>query len=363
MTRYQGDPQFRHDAPPRTGVLMVNLGTPEAPTTAAVRRYLAEFLWDPRVVEMARPLWWLVLHGVILRIRPARVAKAYQAVWTEEGSPLMAISRRQEHALQQRLKADDGSFEVALAMRYGQPSIEHALNALREKGLRRLLVLPMYPQYSATTTAAVFDEVFRVLSRWRWVPELRLIQHYPDHPGYIDALASSVREHWQREGRPDRLMMSFHGIPRRYLLAGDPYHCECHTTARLLAEKLELGDGEWMLTFQSRFGREEWLQPYTDFTLRDWGRAGVARVDVICPGFSADCLETLEEIAGQDRELFIENGGQSLRYIPALNDRPDHIDSLAGLVAMHTREWGAADPQEEQLAMRLQRARALGARR
>lgn len=361
MTRYQGDLQFRHDTPARTGVLMVNLGTPEAPTTRAVRRYLAEFLWDPRVVEMARPLWWLVLHGVILRIRPARVAKAYQSVWTEDGSPLLAFSRRQAHALQQRLKADDETFEVELAMRYGQPSIEQALNALREKGMRRLLVLPMYPQYSATTTAAVFDEVFRVLGRWRWVPEMRVIQHYPDNPGYIDALASSVREHWQREGRPDRLMMSFHGIPKRYLLAGDPYHCECHKTARVLAEKLELGDGEWMLTFQSRFGREEWLQPYTDFTLRDWGRGGIARVDVVCPGFSADCLETLEEIAGQDRELFIENGGQSLRYIPALNDRPDHIDALAGLVALHTRGWGAADPQADALATRLQRARALGA--
>ena len=204
--------------------------------------------------------------------------------------------------------------------------------------------------------------MFRVLSQWRWVPEVRLIQHYHDNPGYIDALASSVREHWQREGRPDRLMMSFHGIPKRYLLAGDPYHCECHKTARLLAEKLELGDSEWKLTFQSRFGREEWLQPYTDFTLRDWGGEGVGRVDVVCPGFSADCLETLEESAGQDREVFIENGGQRLLYIPALNDRPDHVDALSELVALHMQGWGdAAEQKADTLSARLQRARALGA--
>ncbi len=365
MAKYQGTPEFSHDQPPGTGVLLVNLGTPDAPTPEAVRRFLAEFLWDPRVVEMARPLWWLILHGVILRLRPHRVAKAYQTVWTEDGSPLLSIAKKQVPAVRDALsKQTGGRIEVALGMRYGNPSIEGAMDELRSKGMRRLLVLPLYPQYSATTTASIFDEVFRVLTGWRWVPELRLIQHYHDYPPYIDALAASVREHWERHGRPDRLLLSFHGIPRRYLDAGDPYFCECHTTGRLLAERLELQDGEWQLTFQSRFGREEWLRPYTDHTLKAWGKQGIGRVDVVCPGFSADCLETLEEIAEQNRELFLHAGGKELGYIPALNDRADHAQALSLLLARHMQGWedGAAWTAER-LQLCQQRARALGAER
>ncbi|WP_455235070.1 ferrochelatase [Thiogranum longum] len=365
MTHYRGDPDYRHDQLPCTGVLMVNLGTPEAATPKAVRRYLGEFLWDPRLVEMPRPLWWLILHGVILRLRPAKVAKAYQTVWTEDGSPLLSISRRQVNAVGAQLRdLGAGNIEVALAMRYGQPSVDTALQALHKKGMRRLLVVPMYPQYSATTTGSVFDEVSRVLRGWRWIPELRFIQHYHDNPAYIEALANSVREYWREKGRPDCLMMSFHGIPRRYFMAGDPYFCECQKTGRLLAEKLELADEQWQLTFQSRFGREEWLQPYTDVTLRAWGKQGVARVDVVCPGFSADCLETLEEIDEQNRELFLASGGKEFHYIPALNDRVEHVDALAKLVAAHVQGWEDVAPHTpESLAACRERARVMGARR
>ena len=364
MARYQGNPDFHHDRASATGVLLVNLGTPDAPTPQAVRRFLAEFLWDPRVVEVPRALWWLILHGVILRVRPGRVARAYETVWGEDGSPLLAISRKQTEALRDELARQLGpGVQVALGMRYGNPSLRQAMDELRAHGVRRLLVLPMYPQYSATTTASIFDEVFRVLSGWRWVPELRTVQHYHDYPPYIEALAASVREHWQNHARPDRLLMSFHGIPQRYFDAGDPYFCECQKTGRLLAERLDLQEGEWQLTFQSRFGREPWLQPYTDHTLREWGSQGVKRVDVVCPGFSADCLETLEEIAEQNRELFVQAGGAQLHYIAALNDRPDHVRMLSRLVAEHMQGWAdSVGSRPEQLQLCQRRARALGAR-
>jgi len=331
-----------------TGVLLTNLGTPDTPTPAAVRRYLAEFLSDRRVVDMPRWLWWPLLHGVILRVRPRKVARAYRSVWTEQGSPLLAISRRQASLLGETLaRRLPGRVEVAAAMRYGRPSIEDGLNALRDRDVQRLLVLPLYPQYSATTTASTFDAVFDVLRRWRRVPELRLIRHYHAHPAYIEALAASVREHWQAHGRAERLLMSFHGLPRRYQEAGDPYFCECRETARQLAGTLGLEDTQWQMSFQSRFGREEWLRPYTDHTLRDWAAQGVHSVQVLCPGFSADCLETLEEIAMQNRDLFLAAGGQSFEYIAALNDRPDHIDMLAALVRQHMEGWRADDEAAE----------------
>ncbi len=367
---YRGEPDFAHGSPEGIGVLMVNLGTPDAPTTAAVRRYLAEFLWDPRVIESPRPLWWLILHAVILRIRPARSAALYRKVWTEEGSPLLTFSRRQaaalEQALSNRLK---GPLKVALAMRYGKPSMREGLEALQATGVRRLLVLPMYPQYSATTTASTFDAIADVLRTWRWLPELRFINHYHDDSGYIETLAASVREAWQGKAPAERLLMSFHGVPKRYLLAGDPYHCECQKTARLLAEALDLPPERWAISFQSRVGREEWLKPYTDHTLMAWGAAGLKSVDVVCPGFPADCLETLEEIAQQNREFFHQSGGGEYRYIPALNDRPDHIAALADLVLCHAQGWPEADPawnaeqvQSEGEASR-ERAKAMGAAR
>lgn len=363
MSRYTGTRDFSHDMPDRTGVLICNLGTPEAPTQAAVRRYLGEFLSDPRVVEIPRLVWKLILHGVILRTRPRHVAKAYAKVWTDEGSPLLAFSRRQQTALKQQLASDLGTeVPVALGMCYGKPSMAAALNELREAGVRRLLVLPLYPQYSATTTGAVFDAVMRELGQWRWLPELRMVNHYHDEPAYIDALAMSVRDYWQAHGRSSkRLMMSFHGLPKVSLAAGDPYYCECQATARLLAEKLGLAESDWKLTFQSRFGPAEWLQPYTDETLKSWGQAGIDSVDAVCPGFAADCLETLEEMAIQNREMFVEHGGRDYRYIPALNDNAMHIEALSALVQRHIQGW-PLNVDESERQVRQQRARALGAK-
>ena len=369
MPRYLGSPDFRHDSRTSLGVLITNLGTPDAPTPSALRRYLAEFLWDPRVVEMPRPLWWLILHGVILRLRPRRAARAYQSVWTERGSPLLAISRRQADALQQALSAAlAGPVHVALGMRYGNPSIASALAELRAANVRRLLILPLYPQYSATTTASTFDAVAAVLKTWRWLPDLRFVSHYHDHPAYLDALAASVRAYRERHGGATKLLFSFHGLPKRNLLAGDPYHCECHATARQVAQRLDLSEVDWQVAFQSRFGREEWLKPYTDHTLKDWGKSGVADVQVVCPGFSADCLETLEEIAEQNRDLFLHAGGKRFEYIPALNDGAEHIDALTRIVRDHIGGWPEAGDwdaatDEHRRHERLRRAAVLGAGR
>lgn len=319
------------------GVLLANLGTPDAPTPRAVRRYLAEFLSDPRVVEMARLPWWLILHGIILRTRPRRSAKAYRKVWTEEGSPLLAFSRRQAEALQHSL-AEDG-VRVELAMRYGNPSIPSGLKKLHAAGVRRILVLPLYPQYSATTTASTFDAVTEELRKWRAIPELRMVHGYHDDPRYIAALAESVRDHRDEFGAPSRLLFSFHGIPLEYAQKGDPYAEQCLATAQLLAEELRLRVGEWAVSFQSRLGRQEWLKPYTSEVLAEWGRTGMESVHVLCPGFPADCLETLEEIAVENRAVFQEAGGGEFHYIGGLNDRPSHIFALTELARRHLAGW------------------------
>ena len=363
MARYVNESGYRHDTPQRTGVLLTNLGTPDAPDTASVRRYLAEFLSDPRVVEVPRPIWWLVLNLVILRIRPRRSAAAYREVWDEQdGSPLLAIGLRQRDALRARIgSGTEANCVVELAMRYGNPSLASTLESLRRQNVRRLLVLPLYPQYSATTTASTYDEIWRVLRSWRWLPEVQTINQYHDEPDYIRALSTSIRESWAANGRGDRLLFSFHGVPKRYLLNGDPYHCQCLKTARLCAAELGLGDDEWRVSFQSRLGREEWLRPYTDEVLTDWAQQGVRRADVVCPGFSADCLETLEEVALQYGKLFVDQGGEKLHYIEALNAREDHIAFLDALIARRMRGWQDAAEQDPQLSARL--AMALGAER
>jgi len=317
----------------KIGVLMTNLGTPDEPTPKALRRYLAEFLWDPRVVDLPRPLWWLILHGVILRVRPARSARAYREVWTEEGSPLLSISREQQCMLQQTLdRAVPGGYHVVLGMRYGNPSIASALDELREADVDRVIALPLYPQNSCSTSASTLDAIAEAMKKTRNVPSLNFIADYHDDPSYIRALADSVREH--RDGRPsaEKLIISFHGTPVRYRNEGDPYYAQCRRTAELLAAELGLADDAWMLTFQSRFGREEWLQPYTDKTLEKLAGEGVKSVEVICPGFSSDCLETLEEIAVENHDIFIQAGGEALFYIPALNGREDHVAMMAGLI-------------------------------
>ena len=332
-----------------------------------MRRYLKEFLWDPRVVEMSRPLWWLILNLVILNTRPRRSAAAYSKIWTEQGSPLLTITRGQAEALQHLLDERSGSpLKVAFAMRYGNPSIAAGLDALRQAGARRLLVLPLYPQYSASTTASTFDAVTNELGRWRWLPELRFVNHYHDDPAYIAALAASVKSFWAAEGEPDKLVVSFHGIPKAYFLAGDPYFCECQKTGRLLAEALGLSDQRWELTFQSRLGPKEWLQPYTDETLRVLAKSGAKKVHVICPGFSADCLETLEEVSMENRDVFLEAGGEAYAYIPCLNTDASHIEMLAGLVLRHVAGWspeGGPATEQAVLSERRRRAAAMGADR
>jgi ferrochelatase len=363
MSQYLGTSTFHHGKAEKLGILVTNLGTPDAPETAPLRRYLGEFLWDPRVVEVPRPLWWLILHGVILRTRPSRSAEAYRSVWTDAGSPLLTCAREQAASLKTRLAPQlSGPVEVALGMRYGNPSISSALRQLHALNVTRLLVLPLYPQYSASTTGSTFDAVAAELMRWRWVPELRFIGRYHEEEGYIAALAASIREHWAAHGRGEHLLMSFHGVPRRYLDSGDPYHCQCHKTARLVAEKLGLEEGSWTTTFQSRFGREEWLKPYTDATVKALGQKGLKRIDVVCPGFSADCLETIEEIGEENAGYFREAGGETLSYIPCLNTRDDHIDFLAGLALKHMQGWPetgpAPDPDRVAAELRASKERA-----
>ncbi|MEW8512752.1 MAG: ferrochelatase [Candidatus Thiodiazotropha sp.] len=326
------------------GILLVNLGTPDTPTASAVRRYLAEFLSDPRVVAIPKLVWMLILHGVVLRIRPRIKAEGYKSIWTDEGSPLLVISRRQRAVLAGILQARlEGSFHVALGMRYGNPSIAGALHELRRKNVQRLLVFPLYPQYSATTTASTFDAVTRELRRWRWIPELRFIQRYHDRSDYIRVLSESIRGYRAQQGAAQKLLFSFHGIPKDYYQAGDPYPDECRATAEAVVDNLGLGADQWHLTYQSRFGAQEWVKPYTMETLKQWGSEGIESVQVVCPAFSADCLETLEEIAEENRDAFLEAGGKHYAYIPALNDTPEHMQMLAELVCSHVSGWPEAE--------------------
>lgn len=340
MSRFQNEYGFRHDRSPKLGILIANLGSPDEPTPKAVRRYLAEFLWDKRVVEIPRPLWWLILNLVVLNVRPKKSAALYQSIWTEHGSPLLVHSQNQAEKIRGYFdKHHPGRVAVSLGMRYGNPSVESALEELHGAGAQRILVLPLYPQYSATTTATLFDKVADLLKKRRLLPELRFINHYHDHPGYIDAMATQIHNYWAENGRTKFFVLSFHGLPHRCLKQGDPYFCECQKTARLLAEKLELDDDQWKITFQSRFGREEWLKPYTDKSLEELAREGKHDVDVYCPGFSADCLETLEEIAETNRDVFLQAGGKNYRYIPALNASEAHISFLTNLIETHVQGW------------------------
>jgi protoporphyrin/coproporphyrin ferrochelatase len=337
---YLAEPQYRHDAIAKTGILLINLGTPAAPTRAALRPYLKQFLSDPRVVEIPRLLWWPILHGIILTFRPGKSAQKYAQIWLPEGSPLKVHTERQAKLLKGLLGERLGSqCVVDYAMTYGEPSVASAMARLKAENCQRILALPLYPQYAASSTASAMDAVFDVLSHSRNQPALRSVKHFHDHPGYIAALAQSVRDHWMQHDRAEVLVMSFHGVPRRSLDQGDPYHCECHKTGRLLAEALGLSEQQYRVTFQSRFGAAEWLKPYTVEVLAELGKQGNGRVDVICPGFVADCLETLEEIAMEGKATFLNAGGKEFRYIPALNERPDWIAALADLVQQNLHGW------------------------
>lgn len=324
---------------PRVAVLLLNLGTPAAPTVSAVRRYLAQFLSDPRVIEQPRWLWWPLLHGVILRLRPRRSARAYASIWSEQGSPLLVLSRRLAEALQQALRGCGETTVVELAMTYGEPAVAATLRRLVDAGVGRVLVLPLYPQYSATSTGAALDALADAIKQLRWPPELRTVNDYHDQPAHIEALAQSVEAHWRVHGRAERLLLSFHGIPQRYVAAGDPYALQCATTAQRLAERLGLPPDQLWVSYQSRVGREEWLRPYTDEILAAFGRDGVRSVQVLCPGFAVDCLETLEEIAVENRDYFLHAGGERYEYIAALNDDAAQVAALLALVQRHTAGW------------------------
>ncbi len=356
------EPPFVHGQVPRTAVLFCNLGTPASASSADVRRFLAEFLSDRRVVEIPRALWLLILHGIILRTRPAKSAAKYASIWSAEGSPLKVWTEKQAKLLQGWLGQRGHQVQVRYAMRYGQNSIASQLDALKAEGVTRVLVVPAYPQYSATTTASLFDAVYAWAATVRNLPELRFVNRYHDAPGYIAALAASIQRHWAANGRPDQLVMSFHGVPERTLTLGDPYHCECFKTARLLAAQLGLTPAQYTVTFQSRLGRAKWLQPYTEPTLIALARQGLARVDVVCPGFTSDCLETLEEINMEGRAAFLASGGKAFHYIPCLNDDAAWITALCEITQQHLAGWptqSAPDPQA--LAQSRAAALALGA--
>lgn len=336
---FKTEPRYAHGQAPRTAVVLCNLGTPDEATAPALRRYLAEFLGDGRVVEIPKAIWALILHGIILRVRPAKSAAKYASIWTPEGSPLKAWTEKQATLLRGYLGERGHQVTVRYAMRYGNPSIPSVLDELKAEGATRILILPAYPQYSGTTTASVFDAVAHWGLKTRHLPEFRFVNRYHDDPGYIEALAKRVRQHWMHQGQGDHLVMSFHGVPERTLMLGDPYHCECHKTARLLAERLGLTKDQYTVTFQSRFGKAKWLEPYTEPTLVAKAQAGLKCVDVVCPGFTSDCLETLEEIRMEVRDAFKHAGGQTFQYIDCLNDSPDWIRALTDLTERHLQGW------------------------
>ncbi len=360
---FRTEPTYTHGQSPKTTILYCNLGTPDAPTAPALRRYLAEFLGDGRVVEIPKPIWWLILHGIILRVRPAKSAAKYASIWTTQGSPLLVNTRTQADLLQNALNARGHQVVVRHAMRYGQPSIAAQFDALKAEGVNRILVVPAYPQYSGTTTASLFDAFYQWGQKIRLLPELRFVNRYHDDAGYIGALAARVRAHWQQHGQGEMLVMSFHGVPERTLHLGDPYHCECMKTGRLLAEALGLPREKVRITFQSRFGKAKWLEPYTEPTLVELAQKGIQKVDVVCPGFTGDCLETLEEIAQEARAAFVQAGGRDFQYIPCLNDSPEWISALADLSERHLQGWDTSAPDADALQASRERALALGAKR
>lgn len=361
--RYKTEPSYAHGTAEKTAVLLINLGTPEAPTAAAVKPYLREFLSDPRVVEIPKALWWLILNGIILNTRPKKSAAKYASVWMPEGSPLKVHTERQATLLQGYLgeKTKGTSVVVDYAMRYGNPSIPEVLARLKAQNCQRIVLLPLYPQYAASATATALDAVFAELQKMRNMPAVRSIKHFHDDPAYIKASAQNIRDYWTLHGRPDKLLMSFHGVPRYTLNKGDPYHCECLKSGRLIAEELGLGKEQYTISFQSRFGRAEWIKPYTTATLKELGMQRTRRVDVVCPGFVADCLETLEEIAQEGREDFQHAGGGEYHYIPCLNERPDWIHALTDLVLENLHGW-LQKPDTVQLEQSRLRALAAGAK-
>ena len=337
--KYEGEKDYKHGAKENLGVLITNLGTPDSPRTKELRTYLKEFLSDPRVIEVPKFLWQVILRGIILNLRPKKVAKLYKSIWRKEGGPLLVMLEKQKKGIMKILKNKKKKVNFEIGMRYGNPSIKLGLEKLRKQKCRRILILPLYPQYCAATTGSTFDKVTEVLRKWRWIPEIRFINNYFEEPLYIDCLIKSIKENWKKFGKPQKLIFSYHGIPKKYLLKGDPYHCFCQKTTRLVAEKMKLKEKEYMTTFQSRFGPDEWLQPYTDKTLEELPSKNVKKINIISPGFSSDCLETLEEIAVENHEDFEKNGGEYVKLIPSLNDNEDWVRSFAEYLSEKEEEY------------------------
>ena len=339
MVKYVGEKDYEHGTKENIGILITNLGTPDAPEKQELKVYLNQFLSDPRVIELPKIIWQILLKLVILQIRPAKSAEAYKKIWTKNGSPLLDISKRQLEKIKKSLSVSHPNMIFEIGMRYGNPSIPSALEKLQKQKVRKLLILPMYPQYCAATTGSTFDEVTNTLQKWRWIPELRFINQYFEEEKYIQVLSNSIRSFWNKNSKPQKIIFSFHGIPKRYLLNGDPYHCFCLKTTRLVKENMGLKDEEIMTTFQSRFGKAEWLQPYTSETLKELPKKGVKNIHIISPGFSSDCLETLEELEEENREYFMESGGEKYKYIPCLNDDDEHIDVFVNLIKKNIQGW------------------------
>tara|TARA_B100000989_G_scaffold48407_1_gene31609 strand:- start:1701 stop:2723 length:1023 start_codon:yes stop_codon:yes gene_type:complete len=339
MATFIGNSEFKHGTKLRIGVLLSNLGTPDKPKRKELRVYLKEFLSDPRVIETPKLIWQIILNGIILNTRPQKSAKNYQKVWTDQGSPLLVILNKQKQLTQELLGKENLEIEFTIGMRYGNPSIKKGLEELREKNCNKIIVLPMYPHYCAATTGSTFDEVTNTMQKWRWVPSLRFISTYHDHPDYIKALANSIKKHWDKHGKPDKILFSYHGIPKKYFTKGDPYHCLCSKTTRLVREQMGLSEEFAITTFQSRFGPEEWLQPYTDKTVEQLAKNKLEHLQIIAPGFSSDCLETIEELDGENREIFKEHGGEKFSYVPCLNDQDDHISLIGALIKNELQGW------------------------
>ena len=337
--KYEGEKDYKHGSKESLGVLITNLGTPDKPRKKELRRYLKEFLSDPRVIEAPKLLWQLILRGIILNLRPKKVAKLYKTIWKKEGSPLLVMLEKQKKGIIRILKNKKIKIKIEIGMRYGNPNIKLGLEKLRKQKCRRILILPLYPQYCAATTGSTFDKVTEVLRKWRWIPEVRFINNYFEEPLYINCLIKSIKDNWKKFGRLQKLIFSYHGVPKKYLLKGDPYYCFCQKTTRLVAEKMKLKEKEYMTTFQSRFGTAEWLQPYTDKTLERLPSKDITEIYIISPGFSSDCLETLEELEVQNKEIFISSGGEKFNYIKCLNDDPKHLNMLALLILNHMKGW------------------------
>ena len=339
MASFIGNKDYVHGTKSKIGILLTNLGTPDEPTAKSLKVYLKEFLSDTRVIETPKWIWWLILNGIILNIRPAKSAKLYKSIWADGGSPLMVNARKQLQLTEKRFKDSHPHLIFDLGMRYGNPSIKSALNNLRKQNCDKIIIFPLYPQYCAATTGSTFDAVAKEFLNWRWVPSLRFISNYHTSDQYITALCNSIKEYWEKNSKPKKLIFSYHGVPKKYLDKGDPYHCFCHRTTRLVKEKMNLDEDLCLTTFQSRFGPAEWLQPYTDKTIEKFAKDGVDDIQIISPAFSSDCLETIEELNGENREIFMDNGGKKFDYIPCLNDRIDHIDMIETLIKSEMNGW------------------------